>query len=144
MSHEKHKTAVALLAKAINRREAELEDMRASYVKLGGVFEEDEEAEEEAEAAPAQPKRLAAPRGKHEIAINGVTVGLTAPQHSLVELLRAATGQSLARADALSIIGGDKTNFSTKIKQINAKLAAAKVHIVKTADGKGYRLEKLP
>ncbi len=138
MTHEKHETAVTLIAGEINRLEAELEDLRASYVKLGGVFEEDE-AEEE-----AGPKRLAAPRAAGgSIEINGIPIALSAQQTALYELMAAAPGRMLDIAGIRVAMNGSKTQLPQTFKNMNKRLSPAGIHAV-NVPRRGYRLEKLP
>lgn len=148
--------ALKLLADAINIKRDELINLEASYAKLGGIFDVDEDA------APAgQQKLLPAPKSKAKkakkkkakravgepdefgVTLAGQFVKLRERQAAVVELLIAANGKPVSKAEIIHAWGGPVNFFATFIS-INNQIAATGLQaVLSPVRGEGYQLQKI-
>lgn len=149
---EEDELALKILADLINQKEDELINLQASYAKLGGIFDGDEDVK------PAKQKLLTGPKPKKKkskrksapppvergargtFTLNGHSIEMTQRQANLLDLMNRAAGRLLSKPEIITI-WGTAPSWSTLFNDLNIKLKQASVQIVNVR-GQGYRLEK--
>lgn len=154
---DKDEIALALMSADINRRQDELINLEATFKRLGGSFDGDQDeppAKLKLLTGPKQKKprkkkskRKAAPPpvglgGTASFTINGKSIRMKQFQHGLVELMLAGSGRVFSNADIAETIGRPVANPTSFFKQINKRLAPAQVHVI-NVPRQGWKLEKL-
>ena len=152
---DKDELARKILADEINRRQDELIQLEASFRRMGGSFDGEEEPPAPKQKLLTGPKskspkksgkRKAAPppvaRGaKASFTLNGKSIEMSERQANLLDLMNRAPGRLLSKPEMITI-WGCAPSWSVLFNELNLKLKAAEVQIVNVR-GEGYKLEKL-
>lgn len=157
---DRDEIALKILSDEINRRQAELINLEASYRRMGGVFDGDDDA-----PAP-KPKLLTGPKSKPAkkkgqwrnslevkrerdarkvkatFRLNGQEIEMNARNRDVLEILKAAAGVPVRKSDLLSCFAGPTPNWNQTQNKINDAIAIAGVQIV-NVHGQGWKLEKI-